>query len=543
MDLNPIAMFSGRAMLRFIDEQLSQDQQLEATSTLAEWMKMRPKGSTPEAVEEFILAWTGAYARLYQMGQAPAQPMVKTLFIEKVESSALFAQADFAVWRRIPSTDPSSTAEAFIRLLLSRCKMIRQEAQYKEKDRNISRAFVANHSKKKERKWKKTVYMSVPEEEDDVSGEWQEDQDEEWYEDGEEYADDEYAANVATYTKGRYGGKGKKGGKGKGSRAPRNKGGTSPQKTFASGSGEKGNRNLACFKFQKEICAEGDACKYAHVRTETRPSKGKGKGFGKSPCRYFQKGECRNGSKCTYSHTAAVALAEDWQTFEPEPVPSMANVSTAILLPTLVCTATESEHEIKWVVDSGAGIHLVPRAHKTGSYLAAPIVIMTANGTVQTSEMTEVRCPVLGGTVQAYVLAQSPYVLSLGRLQHKGFECRWTKNRDPVLVRPDGRSVNLEVQTAVPMLRQVLCAIPESLGHLEGMFREGEAKAKNPRVVEAYPAHKSEEVLPAEVFEEHPTSEGEEMTPEIAPVKSRGHRGRRAGGRSHIARAQSHART
>ena len=203
MDLNPIAMFSGRAMLRFIDEQLSQDQQLEATSTLAEWMKMRPKGNSPEAVEEFILAWTGAYSRLYQMGQAPAQPMVKTLFIEKVEASAHFAQADFAVWRRIPSTDPSSTAEAFMELLLSRCKMIRQEAQYKEKDRNTSRAFVANQAKRKESKWKKAVYLSVPEDEDDVSGEWQEDQDEEWYEDGEEYADEEYAANVATVHQGK----------------------------------------------------------------------------------------------------------------------------------------------------------------------------------------------------------------------------------------------------------------------------------------------------------------------------------------------------
>ena len=290
------------------------------------------------------------------------------------------------------------------------------------------------------------------------------------------------------------------------------------------------------------MCTEGNACKYAHVRTETRPSKGKGKGSGKSPCRFFQKGECRKGSNCNYSHSAAVALAEDWQSFEPEPVPSTANVSTALMLPTLVCIATESEHEIKWVVDSGAGIHLVPRAHKTGSYLAAPIVIMTANGTVQTSEMTEVPCPVLGGTVQAYVLAQSPYVLSLGRLQNKGFEFRWTKNRDPVLVRPDGRSVNLEVQTAVPMLRQVLCAIPESLGRLKGMFIEGEAKAKIPSCVEACPALEGEEVVSVDAFEEHPTHEGEEGGSRDCPSESRGRRGRRARGRSHIARAQSHAR-
>ena len=93
MDLHPVAMWSGRAMFRFIDEQLAQDQQLEASSTLAEWMKMRPRGNTPEAVEEFLLAWTGAYTKLYHMGQAPQPPMVKTMFIEKVESSAPFAQA------------------------------------------------------------------------------------------------------------------------------------------------------------------------------------------------------------------------------------------------------------------------------------------------------------------------------------------------------------------------------------------------------------------------------------------------------------------
>ena len=136
------------------------------------------------------------------------------------------------------------------------------------------------------------------------------------------------------------------------------------------------------------MCTDGSKCKYSHTKS-AKPPKGSGEGKGKAKvrprCKYFAEGNWKAGSKSQYSHTinAASGLVEDdWELDQEEDLDFAA--SSGLVLPDLVCEARPEPDGIKWVIDTGTGIHLVPEVGPGGVLAAPSIKIQTANGIVTT---------------------------------------------------------------------------------------------------------------------------------------------------------------
>ena len=177
------------------------------------------------------------------------------------------------------------------------------------------------------------------------------------------------------------------------------------------------------------------------------------------PANTLQKVLVRRGPNAsTLIRWVLTGLVEDDWEYEEESIPDV-TASSGMVLPVLVCEARPEQEGVRWVIDTGAGIHLVPEPGPGGVVAAPPIKIQTANGIVTTSTKTLVPSSELGGQVEAYLLKGSPYILSVGRLQQKGFTFRWTSGQPPVLIRPDKTLVALQVQTNVPFMHQALIAM------------------------------------------------------------------------------------
>ena len=69
----------------------------------------RPRGSNPDAIDEFFVQWSALSHKLTMAGQPPNPEMYRSLFLQKVEPRAQFAAADFAIWKRLPTTDSNAT--------------------------------------------------------------------------------------------------------------------------------------------------------------------------------------------------------------------------------------------------------------------------------------------------------------------------------------------------------------------------------------------------------------------------------------------------
>ena len=93
----------------------------------------------------------------------------------------------------------------------------------------------------------------------------------------------------------------------------------------------------------------------------------------------------------------------------------------------------------RFLVDSGASYHLISRRMLTKKERksirkASPVELTTANGTVKSELVAEVYVHDLGATVTAYLLADVPPILSLGKLcSESGFDYKWLNGQDPFL--------------------------------------------------------------------------------------------------------------
>ena len=84
---------------------------------------------------------------------------------------------------------------------------------------------------------------------------------------------------------------------------------------------------------------------------------------------------------------------------------------------------------------------------------AESIAIQTANGVVEVRMEVDIQVLELGITVAAFILADTPPLLSLGKLvKDYGIECRWTNKQPPTLILPSGKEVQLEQMNNVPIV-------------------------------------------------------------------------------------------
>ena len=138
LDLHASAVYCGRAILRMLDLEIVADVQLEVNVTLNEWLNLKPKGNTPDAVDEFIAQWSTLTHKLAMAGQPVNPSMVRTMFLQKVEPVAQFASADFAIWKRIPSGDPTASVEALMSTLRETSRRWRQEHQLRDRSHRVN---------------------------------------------------------------------------------------------------------------------------------------------------------------------------------------------------------------------------------------------------------------------------------------------------------------------------------------------------------------------------------------------------------------------
>ena len=88
--------------------------------------------------------------------------------------------------------------------------------------------------------------------------------------------------------------------------------------------------------------------------------------------------------------------------------------------PTIKKCETISANPCKWIIDSGAGFHLVGRKRLASNGVevkeaAKPLILSTANGRVGADKVAVVEVEKLGTEAEAIVLDDSPSVISLGR--------------------------------------------------------------------------------------------------------------------------------
>ena len=82
------------------------------------------------------------------------------------------------------------------------------------------------------------------------------------------------------------------------------------------------------------------------------------------------------------------------------------------------------------------------------------MTLTTANGTIPVTQKIATKIARLGCTKDMYVLEDSPSVISIGRLVlDDGYDFYWrTKDGVATLVRPDGKTIVLEIDNYTPVL-------------------------------------------------------------------------------------------
>ena len=111
----------------------------------------------------------------------------------------------------------------------------------------------------------------------------------------------------------------------------------------------------------------------------------------------------------------------------------------------------------RWLVDTGAGQHVVGKSHLTKQQLASmvksdPITLVTASGVIIVYQIVEFHVDELGFAIWAYVLPESPPALSAGRLcRYDGCRLEWSDGADnAVLIGPDGRVLTVTTIARCP---------------------------------------------------------------------------------------------
>ena len=110
-----------------------------------------------------------------------------------------------------------------------------------------------------------------------------------------------------------------------------------------------------------------------------------------------------------------------------------------------------------WVIDTGSGYNLVARHNVDNAQhiirAKTPLTLLTANGVTESHEYVVVNIPVLNIRTEAWILENTPLVLSVNKLvRDHGCEFAWKRPHVAQLQRGSKR-IALQVAQGVPVLR------------------------------------------------------------------------------------------
>ena len=133
-------------------------------------------------------------------------------------------------------------------------------------------------------------------------------------------------------------------------------------------------------------------------------------------------------------------------------VPSIALAVTTQVPPTDLKPGIDS-----FIIDTGSGHHLVRRSmiksDKDLTYCKQGLLLQTANGTVRTNLKTRITVKHLNIKVDAWVLDDTPLVLSTSKLvDENGFDFNWLRASRTASLKTCGRITPLVIQRGVPLL-------------------------------------------------------------------------------------------
>ena len=111
----------------------------------------------------------------------------------------------------------------------------------------------------------------------------------------------------------------------------------------------------------------------------------------------------------------------------------------------------------RFVLDSGSGHDLISarKAERMNLKMRAcdPIVFHTANGSTATSKEAEIDLGTFDMTSQAYVLDDTPSVMSLGkRCMEEGYSFVWPSGQMPFMITKDGSRIDLTIHDNIPYI-------------------------------------------------------------------------------------------
>ena len=142
-------------------------------------------------------------------------------------------------------------------------------------------------------------------------------------------------------------------------------------------------------------------------------------------------------------------------------------VNGKLLSPSLAMAALSTTHKPEvlavaknnaFIVDTGSGHHLVGRKHVsektiTKVYPDKSLRLMTANGITTSCFKTKVYIKHLGASVEAWVLDDSPLVLSVDKLvAENGFDFAWKASTRKAVLSKNGQNHTLTIAQGVPLL-------------------------------------------------------------------------------------------
>ncbi|CAE7187272.1 unnamed protein product, partial [Symbiodinium sp. CCMP2456] len=116
--------------------------------------------------------------------------------------------------------------------------------------------------------------------------------------------------------------------------------------------------------------------------------------------------------------------------------------------------------KIKFLMDTGCGHDLISqrKVEKHGlETLVSPesgVSFQTANGVAATDLMSNFQTKSFAETINAYVLDDTPSVLSVGkRCMQQGYGFVWPPGKDPFMINPEGKRISLFVHGDIPYIR------------------------------------------------------------------------------------------
>ena len=110
-------------------------------------------------------------------------------------------------------------------------------------------------------------------------------------------------------------------------------------------------------------------------------------------------------------------------------------------------------------MDTGSGVDLVTRSavtHASKHFEKATFTMEfnTANGKTTAHEVVKATMPPLSECIRPYVLEQTPAVLSVGlRCKKYGYAFHWFAYKQPFLITPEKKRIQLEAIDDLPILR------------------------------------------------------------------------------------------